>query len=130
MGQQFAEHDHPARSHSLWQRYCAGACAADAVASLVGKPIDALFWCAGSRGSMYPFNGYVSNEFSPLQTSLLLSERMAFKLHRQGMVMNSIGENTSVCFEYPSPIIPKSRWRYHRLINTPMQASVIRWAAA
>nr|WKV17501.1 hypothetical protein pSH12sh288-5_00004 [Shigella sonnei] len=30
-----------------------GACAADAVASLVSKPIDALFWCAGSQGSMY-----------------------------------------------------------------------------
>ncbi|EBW3899560.1 conjugal transfer protein TraU [Salmonella enterica subsp. enterica serovar Panama] len=111
-----------------------GACAADAVASLVGKPIDALFWCAGSQGSMYPFNGYVSNEFSPLQTSLLLSERMAFKLHRQGMIMNSIGENTSVCFEYPSPIMPKSRWRYH-LVNKypdagqchPLGRSVTRW---
>ncbi|EAZ9185815.1 conjugal transfer protein TraU [Salmonella enterica subsp. salamae] len=111
-----------------------GACAADAVASLVGKPIDALFWCAGSQGSMYPFNGYVSNEFSPLQTSLLLSERMAFKLHRQGMIMNSIGKNTDVCFEYPSPIIPKSRWRYH-LVNKypdagqchPLGRSVTRW---
>lgn len=87
-----------------------------------------------SQGSMYPFNGYVSNEFSPLQTSLLLSERMAFKLHRQGMVMNSIGENTAVCFEYPSPIIPKSRWRYH-LVNKypdagqchPLGRSVTRW---
>lgn len=110
------------------------ACAADAAASLVHMPLDPLFWCAGSQGSMYPFNGWVSNEFSPLQTSLLLSERMAFKLHRQGMIMNSIGADTAVCFEYPSPIIPKSRWRYH-LVNKypdagqchPLGRSVTRW---
>ncbi|WP_438403951.1 conjugal transfer pilus assembly protein TraU, partial [Aeromonas veronii] len=78
-----------------------GACAADAMASAFGKPIDALFWCAGAHGSMYPFTGYVSNEFSPMQSSILLSERMAAKLHRQGMVMNSIGKDRAVCFEYP-----------------------------
>ncbi len=55
-----------------------GACAADAIASAFNMPIDALFWCAGSQGSMYPFNGWVSNESSPLQSSLLVSERMAF----------------------------------------------------
>ncbi|WP_077175617.1 conjugal transfer pilus assembly protein TraU [Yersinia proxima] len=111
-----------------------GACAADAIASAVGKPIDALFWCAGSHGSMYPFTGYTSNEFSPLQSSVLLSERMAFKLHRQGMIMNSIGANNSVCFEYPSPIIPKERWRY-QMVNMypdvaqchPFGRSVMSW---
>lgn len=112
------------------------ACAADAAASLVHMPLDPLFWCAGSQGSMYPFNGYVSNEYSPMQTSLLLSERMAFKLHRQGMIMNTIGADTAVCFEYPSPVIPKSRWRYH-LVNKyadagqchPLGRSVVRWEA-
>ncbi len=61
---------------------------------------------------MYPFNGWVSNESSPLQSSLLVSERMAFKLHRQGMIMETIGKNNAVCNEYPSPILPKERWRY------------------
>lgn len=56
---------------------------------------------------MYPFNGWVSNESSPLQSSLLVSERMAFKLHRQGMIMETIGKNNAVCNEYPSPILPK-----------------------
>lgn len=42
-----------------------GACAADAVASAAKTSVDALFWCAGSQGSMYPFNGWVSNESSP-----------------------------------------------------------------
>lgn len=93
-----------------------GACAADAAASMV-KPIDALFWCAGSHGSLYPFTGTVTNEYSPAQSSVLLSERMAFKLHRQGMVMESVGVDVAVCYEYPTPIIPKSRWRY-QMVNT------------
>ncbi|WP_300002361.1 conjugal transfer pilus assembly protein TraU [uncultured Cedecea sp.] len=111
-----------------------GACAADAIASAVHMPLDALFWCAGSQGSMYPFNGWVSNESSPLQSSLLVSERMAFKLHRQGMIMESIGKDNAVCYEYPSPIIPKERWRY-QMVNMhpdssqchPMGRSVMAW---
>ncbi|EIE7937931.1 conjugal transfer pilus assembly protein TraU [Salmonella enterica] len=111
-----------------------GACAADAIASTFNKPLDILFWCAGSQGSMYPFNGWVSNESSPLQSSLLVSERMAFKLHRQGMIMETIGKNNAVCNEYPSPILPKERWRY-QMVNMhpdsgqchPFGRSVMRW---
>ncbi|HHH1368309.1 TPA: conjugal transfer pilus assembly protein TraU [Yersinia enterocolitica] len=91
------------------------ACAVDAVAAS-WKPINALFWCAGAHGSMYPFTGFASDEFSQQQTSILLSERMAFKLHRQGLIMNSIGVDKAVCFEYPSPIIPKDRYRY-QMVN-------------
>lgn len=111
-----------------------GACAADAIASAFYLPIDALFWCAGSQGSMYPFNGWTSNEYSPLQASVLVTERMAFKLHRQGQIMETIGKDKAVCFEYPSPIIPKERWRY-QMVNMypdvaachPMGRSVLRW---
>lgn len=113
-----------------------GACAADAIASAFNKGIDALFWCAGSQGSMYPFTGWTSNEFSPLQSSVLLSERMAYKLHRQGMIMNTVGADTAVCFEYPSPILPKERWRY-QMVNMypdvaachPVGRTVMRWEA-
>lgn len=93
-----------------------GACAADSIASTAGVPLDPLFWCAGAQGSMYPFTGFTSNEFSPLEASLLVSERMAFKLHREGLVMETVGADLAVCYEYPSPIIPKSRWRY-QMVN-------------
>ncbi len=74
------------------------------------------------------------NESSPLQSSLLVSERMAFKLHRQGMIMETIGKNNAVCNEYPSPILPKERWRY-QMVNMypdsgqchPFGRSVTRW---
>ena len=29
-------------------------CATDSIAATAGFPIDALFWCAGCQGSMYP----------------------------------------------------------------------------
>jgi conjugal transfer pilus assembly protein TraU len=45
------------------------ACAADAAASSAGLPLSPLFWCAGAQGSMYPFTGYTSGEFSPLESS-------------------------------------------------------------
>jgi conjugal transfer pilus assembly protein TraU len=113
-----------------------GACAADALASAFHMPLDVLFWCGGSHGSLYPFNGQVSNESSPLQSSVLVSERMAFKLHRQGQIMESIGKDKAVCYEYPSPIIPKERWRY-QMVNMypdsgqchPLGRSVMRWEA-
>ena len=92
------------------------ACAADATASSAGLPLSPLFWCAGAQGSMYPLTGYTSGEFSPLESSLLVSERMAFKLHREGLVMNSIGADNAVCNQYPSPIMPKERWRY-QMVN-------------
>lgn len=93
-----------------------GACAADAMASAVSKPLNTLFWCAGSHGSLYPFTGYTSNQVSPQAVSILLSERMAYKLHRQGLIMNSVGQDNAVCFEYPSPVMPKDRYRY-QMVN-------------
>ena len=35
------------------------ACAADCVAATAALPLDALFWCAGCNGSMYPMTGNI-----------------------------------------------------------------------
>ncbi|HBC7186385.1 TPA: conjugal transfer pilus assembly protein TraU [Morganella morganii] len=110
------------------------ACAADAVASELGMPLDPLFWCAGAHGSVYPFSGSINHESSGLNSSVLMAERMNFKLHRQGIIMDSIGADRAVCFEYPQPIVPKSRYRY-QLVNLvpdamqchPSGRSVLRW---
>ena len=99
------------------------ACAADAVAAGVSKPIDALFWCAGSHGSMYPFTGNIVNESSGLNSGALLSERMDFKLHREGLILDTVPQNTAVCYEYPSAIMPKSRYRYQMVNTIPDVAS-------
>lgn len=96
------------------------ACSADSIASLMSLPIDSLFWCAGSQGSMYPLNGFVQEHIGGVQASTLLTERMTYKMHREGLLWDSIGQNSpALCYQYPSPIIPKSRYRYQMINPIP-----------
>lgn len=88
------------------------ACAADAVKTITGTPINALFWCMGAQGSSYPLTGHVSHEYSVLQNATLLSERMIYKLHRELLMTDSSGKDNAVCIEHLRPIIPKNRYRY------------------
>ena len=100
-------------------------CAADSLATAVvtgatGLPLDSLFWCAGSQGSMYPLSGHIGRVTSPMQAAVLLSERMDYKLHREGLVWDS--NAIDPCHEYLSATMPKSRYRY-QLTNTIADAS-------
>jgi len=97
-------------------------CLADSVAASTGSGLNSLFWCMGAQGSSYPLTGHISDEFSVLQNSALLSERMAYKLHRLGLVKDSSGENKAVCNQYYRPIIPKNRYRYE-LMNPTADAN-------
>ena len=98
------------------------ACAADSIKSSFDSQsaIDALFWCMGSQGSTYPLDGHVTYETSPIQSATLVAERMDFKLHREGLILDSIGKGAidgALCHQYPTPIMPKSRYRY-QMVNT------------
>ena len=101
------------------------ACAADAGTALIGTAIDKLFWCAGAQGSMYPLTGHVQEHVGGVQASVLLSERMNFKMHRQGLLEDTVGSdemavNTkSICHPHYSPILPKSRYRYQMVNPIP-----------
>jgi len=97
------------------------ACAADSLAALTHLPIDTLFWCAGAQGSMYPLTGHIQEHVGGVQASTLLTERMAYKLHRDPPVLwDSVGENSpALCYEYPMPIMPKSRYRYQMVNPLP-----------
>lgn len=117
------------------------ACSADAIRSQKGLPIDSLFWCAGTQGGMYPLDGAVFDEKSPIQAAVLLSERMDYKMHREGLILESSpkagnGINGPICHQHPTPILPKSRYRY-QMVNTiaaskncyPFGHSVATWEA-
>jgi len=97
------------------------ACAADSAASLVGLPSDTLFWCAGSHGTMYPLNGNVQEHVGGVQSSVLLSERMSYRLSRLGLLWNSSPDK--LCHQYPSAILPKSRYRYQMVNPIPTTGS-------
>ena len=86
------------------------ACAADCLMATAGFGSDALFWCGGCQGSMYPFTGNVGSHSSGVQASLLLAERMLAKLHRQGMAFGYVGV-PGLCNKYPMPIIRKSQYK-------------------
>lgn len=91
----------------------ASACAADSLSStLTNKPLDSLFWCAGAQGTHYPLTGHVNAPLSPVQTALLLTERMNYKMHRELLVSDSSPKAGAICREHHYLVTPKSRYRY------------------
>lgn len=96
------------------------ACAADAAKTITGKflPIDSLFWCLGSQGSSYPLDGNVNADVSNIGSATLLAERLNYKLHREGLAWDTKGDSIKdICSAKPTPIMPKSRYRYE-MVNT------------
>lgn len=93
------------------------ACAADSSSSsTLKKPLDNLFWCAGSQGSHYPLTGHITSPQSPVQMAFLLAQRLNFKLHRFFMITDSVGIDGRTCSPIHYPVTPKSRYRYE-LVN-------------
>lgn len=92
-------------------------CAADSLSStLLNKPLNALFWCAGAQGGHYPLTGHVNAPLSPVQTALLLTERLNYKLHREWLISDSSPKAEEICHEHHYLVTPKSRYRYE-LVN-------------
>ncbi|MGZ0079923.1 TraU family protein [Methylomonas sp. YC3] len=87
------------------------ACVADAAAAAAGNPLDALFWCAGAWGHMYPLSGVSPTSYGtdPRITSLLATRATA-SLHRRGLAWKTSG-NDALCGGYIYPFIPKSQYR-------------------
>jgi conjugal transfer pilus assembly protein TraU len=86
------------------------ACAADCAAASSGFPLDALFWCGGCQGSLYPFTGNNAAHNSGVQSSLLMVQRMMAKLHRELLLWGTIGKE-GLCQKYPMPTIKKSQYK-------------------
>jgi conjugal transfer pilus assembly protein TraU len=86
------------------------ACAADCVAASAYLPLDALFWCSGCQGSLYPFGGTVGDHTGGVQASLLITSRFMAKLHREGVLWGYMGKQ-GLCRKYIMPIMRKSQYR-------------------
>lgn len=86
------------------------ACMADAAAATAGNPIDAMFWCAGTWGLMYPFAGMANptQGVDPRLTSLFAARATA-ALHRRGLAHKTVG-NDALCGGNIDPFIPKSQY--------------------
>jgi len=94
------------------------ACVADCLSSSFWLPLDPLFWCAGCQGGMYPINGKVIAHNTSIQSSLLASERMLYKMHREVLMPITSGPE-AICFPIPSPMIKKSQYRFQITVPVP-----------
>lgn len=94
-------------------------CAADSVkASLTFFGIDAMFWCAGSQGSVYPLSGTQSNHTGGVDASLNMVHRFTFKMHRE-----MLGQDTStagaICGAMPQPLLRKTQYKQQMIFPIP-----------
>lgn len=92
-------------------------CIPDTVASNLGYPISALFWCMGSWGNAYPLSGHAA-ESDYTEGNAALAARMVFKLGRE-MLLWDTGLNA--CGKVPTPIWVKENYRLQ--IVKPVAAS-------
>jgi conjugal transfer pilus assembly protein TraU len=86
------------------------ACITDAVAATAGHPIDSMFWCAGTWGSMYPLSGTTNpSAGSDPRITSLLATRATAALHRRGLARKTVG-NEQLCGGTIYPFIPKTQY--------------------
>jgi conjugal transfer pilus assembly protein TraU len=72
---------------------------------------------------MYPLNGHVQEHVGGVAASTLLAERMAYKLHRPPILVDSSPDLSSICHQHATPILPKSRYRYQMVNPLPTTGS-------
>jgi len=107
------------------------ACVADAVAATAGKPLDPLYWCLGSWGSMFPLSGTASSG-DMIEAHALLAMRTVQLMARSGALKEY---SDSGCSQQFTPIITKSKYKMHMV--TPSRSncfkpgsSVLKWGNA
>jgi conjugal transfer pilus assembly protein TraU len=89
------------------------ACVADGVASSLGKPIDKMFWCAGTwSASIYPFSGHNNALGGGLMGNAnFLAARASAAAHRRGLAWRTMGDD-AMCGGRIDPMFPKSQYRW------------------
>lgn len=92
------------------------ACAAECVASSAGSlPLDALFWCNGCSGGLYPINGTVNSHIGGIQASHHVAMKMQARMHRVLAARKTRGtSNAHLCKIVGNlePVIHKSQYRH------------------
>lgn len=94
------------------------ACSVDAVAASGGLPLDAMFWCAGSWGSVYPLSGNSQHSGDAFTMNNQVLSKFMARHHRMGLQWQTIGP-TAICFSHPNPIWVKSQYRFNQVGPIP-----------
>jgi conjugal transfer pilus assembly protein TraU len=94
------------------------ACAADGILATASKPIQSMWWCAGTWGNLYPFTGNIASDASgPRDTSLLVTRVLA-SLHRKGLAQKTYGDD-ALCQGTIYPMVPKQQYKMSMMFPVP-----------
>ena len=85
-------------------------CMVDSIGATAGYPVDALFWCAGTWGGVYPMAGTANQSFSTFQVNNLIMAKFLARQARVGLQWQTIGP-AAICSSVPNPVWLKSQFR-------------------
>lgn len=94
------------------------ACAADCVAASLGFGLEQMFWCAGCQGVIYPMDGWVAQHGGGVASSMLLTQRLTAKMHRE-MVTWGYHSEKGLCGPYFLPQMDKRAYKTQMLYPIP-----------
>ena len=90
------------------------ACSADVLTSNLGKPLNSLFWCAGSHGVVYPQSGSILTRKGNAHTGLDFAHRAIFKMTKLLSIGTTIGAN-AMCQSQYSIKVNKNQFRFNQI---------------
>lgn len=94
------------------------ACAADAAASTLLGPINALYHCAGTWGSVFPLTGQAPQADAAIKEALLSQTRAVAVQHRR-LSMWLRYTPLAVCTNVPMPVMPKAQYKFQSTSPIP-----------
>lgn len=87
------------------------ACAIEAMKMSTGDwPIDHMYWCLGSWGTLYPLTGQQAPVGGYNKLTAKLAARQVAAMHRRGLERKTFGEG-ALCDADFAPMLPKTQYR-------------------
>ncbi len=96
-------------------------CIADSVSAQIYQPLDPLFWCMGSWGSVFPLDGDTGGSKDYVQDSAAIAGKTIFMMHQDFIQEGTTGPLTYTlwCQDFPDPIWIKSAVRLDLSMPVP-----------
>lgn len=100
------------------------ACITDCTSvSALGIGMDAMHWCAGCWGNVYPFTGHANHNGSRVKHSSLIAVKSLAAQHRRLLAYKTIGEQASCSGGYRYPTLVKEQYRFGMFFPTPQSSN-------
>lgn len=99
-------------------------CIPDSISSTALKrPINTLWWCAGSWGTMYPFTTHKDSTGNTIQESSLILTKVLAMWHRRYFFKKTYGDEDAACGYEPAFFIPKTQYKITMFFPVPENKS-------